>query len=260
MSLPKDKAEEILDLCLRSESPQMRAKVYEIISLTGIQPNDPMFLVLALTGQMRVFLEAAPLEMGELLQAWKSQSTQSMNELIRAIAQVKEAQEMQVKNIKQSVEEINSKNVNDISNLHKSLVSEILQANTEVQDTVQESVNEIENARKQLTELNTKLQAERNSNIKVMKALIEGITVTTKDLELANSQINNSIEILNKLKLSKIFNKWIIWGSLISTLVVASLLVFGLIRMSKAEQSSNTVVHMNLIEETEENKRYWEQN
>ena len=46
---------------------QMKDKVYEIINVSGLEADDPMFLILALTGQMRVFLEAAPAELSELL-------------------------------------------------------------------------------------------------------------------------------------------------------------------------------------------------
>ena len=242
VSLPRNKAEEILEFCLSKESPEIRAKIYEVISLSGVQPSDPMFLVLALTGQIRVLLEIAPVELRELLRVWKAQVSESMKDLYQAISLVKEAQEQQIKNIKQTVGEINSKNVDDICTLHKSLLGEILLANTEVENSVRESVQEITNAIGQLNKLNAKLQSERSTNIKVMKALIEGVAKTTNDLELANSQIDNSIAVLNQLKLSKLWNKWVIWGSLISSLLVTGLLIFGLVKMTKAERSSDTSV------------------
>jgi len=237
VSLPRNKADEILEFCLSKESPEIRAKIYEVISLSGVQPNDPMFLVLALTGQIRVLLEIAPVELRELLGVWKAQVSESMKDLHEAIALVQEAQKLQIENIKQSVGEINSKNVDDICILHKSLVSEILSTNTEVENSVRESSQEITNAIEQLNNLNTKLQSERSTNIKVMKALIEGVGRTTKDLELASSQIDNSIAVFNKLKLSKIWDKWVILGSLISVLLVISLFIFGLVKMTKVEQS-----------------------
>jgi hypothetical protein len=67
-------AREVLDLYLSAESTEFQAKVYEIVNGSGLEPDDPMFLVLVLTGQMRVFLEAAPLELGQLLSEWKEQS------------------------------------------------------------------------------------------------------------------------------------------------------------------------------------------
>jgi hypothetical protein len=46
------KAKEVLDRCLASESPEVKAKVYEILEIGEIDASDPMFLVMALTGQM----------------------------------------------------------------------------------------------------------------------------------------------------------------------------------------------------------------
>jgi hypothetical protein len=106
VSLPKEKAEEILDLCLSNESSQMRTKVYEILSLSGIKPNDPMFLVLALTGQMRVLLETAPTELGKLLKDWKFHSSKNIAELLEVIESVQIRQEEQNARIKGLVDEL----------------------------------------------------------------------------------------------------------------------------------------------------------
>ena len=239
MSLPRDKAEEILELCLSNESTQMKTKVYEILSCSGIQANDPMFLVLALTGQMRVLLETAPLELGALLKAWKSQNSESMRQLSEAIALVKEEQGQQVEKIKQSIEVVNSKSVDDLRALYKTFISEILLANTKVENSIQESVDEIRELKNQLVELNQEIKADRISNIKVMKALIEGIGRTNNDLDLANSQIQDSISILQKLQLPKLLNKWVILGMFISTLIVASLFVLNLAKHTNSDSSSN---------------------
>lgn len=243
MSLLNEKADEILELCLAKESPQMKAKVYEILSLSGIQANDPMFLVLALTGQMRIFLEAAPQELNQQLQAWESQSNRSMNELTGAIARVKEAQQQHVENIRQSVHEINSKNVDDIRNLYQSLVSEILKSNIEVERTIQLSVEEVKKVHEQLNAFNVKLQTERSTNIKVMKSLIEGLNKTTKDFELVNTQIYSSVATLEQLKVSKFVNKGMILGAFISVFVFGSLLTLGLIKLVDAEPLGITPIN-----------------
>lgn len=246
MSLPKNKAEEILDLCLSKESPEMKAKVYEVISKSGIQPNDPMFLVLALTGQIRVLLEVAPSELRELLKVWQVTLSHSMKELHEAIALLKEAQELQVENIKQSIEEINSQNANNIRTMHQALVGEILSTNSDIEDSVRVSVEKIDSAKQQLTEVNVKLQSERNTNIQVMKSLIEGLTKTTEDLELANDRINNSVSTLDRLKLSKIFNRWVILASFIGVFVFSSLLTLCLVKLTDVEHK-NTSSFMHLI-------------
>jgi hypothetical protein len=75
------KAREILDYCLSNESSNVRSKVYEIIERSGLEPDDPLFLVLALTGQMRVFLEAAPADLNQLLSEWKQESASSLSKI-----------------------------------------------------------------------------------------------------------------------------------------------------------------------------------
>jgi hypothetical protein len=50
-------AREVLDFCLSNESPELKGKVYEIIGRSGLDPSDPMFLVLALTGQRGTVVE-----------------------------------------------------------------------------------------------------------------------------------------------------------------------------------------------------------
>lgn len=208
MSLPKDRAAEILEFCLANEPPETRAKVYEIIHISGLQPSDPLFLVLALTGQLRFFLETAPAELREV------------------IVSAKVSQEQCLVKFHQKIEEINTNSVEEIRTLYKSLIIEILEANSKVENIVVDSIKEITTAREQLSELNDKLKVERHTNVRIMKSLIEGIRKTTADLELANAQINNSINILNKSRLStniKGFDKQWISIALISFLVFLSL-------------------------------------
>ena len=45
-----DKAREVIDFCMANESPELKAKVYEIINLSGLEPNDPMFITSAFDG------------------------------------------------------------------------------------------------------------------------------------------------------------------------------------------------------------------
>lgn len=215
MSLHKNRAEEILDLCLSNEPPQMRAKVYEIVNQSGLEPNDPMFLVLALTGQMRVFLETAPMELQELLGAWKAQNKESLKELIEAIS-----------SIKQNLEFVNAEFVSDVRALNKQTIAQILAHHVEVEQNIQESVEEIKKIKQELEETRAEIQSERNTNVKVMKALIEGVGKTNKDLESANAQLNQAISIFRNLQITRICNKWVIWGSLIGSVIVIILLLW----------------------------------
>ena len=83
------KNKEVLDICLASELPEVKTKVYEILEISELDASDPMFLVLALTGQMRVLLEAAPGELSKLLNDWQEQSASSLQSIQEAVTQVK---------------------------------------------------------------------------------------------------------------------------------------------------------------------------
>lgn len=108
------------------------------------------------------------------------------------------------------------------------------------------SVEEIKNAREQLKQDNAKLQNERNTNVKIMKSLIEGLSKTTLDLELANVQIRSSVDTLDRLKLSKFLNRWMILGSFISIFVFASLLTLGLVKLLDSPQHTGSL-NQNLV-------------
>ena len=83
------KALEVLDICLAAESPEILAKVYEILEISELDASDPMFLVLALTGQMRVLLEAAPADLSKLLTNWKETSATSRTRICPVRANTK---------------------------------------------------------------------------------------------------------------------------------------------------------------------------
>lgn len=240
MSLSKSEAEEILDYCLKNESPEFKVRVYEVLSKSGIQTNDPMFLVLALTGQIRVLLEIAPSELRELLNTWRSVLDQSMSELNSIIVEVKEAQQQQIKSIQQGIEEINLKNVHDIRNLHQSLVTYILESNSSIESKIQTSFKEIAEVTSRLEDINTQIENDRNNNIKVIKSLVEGMTKTTKELELANSLITSSVITLDKLKLSKFINRGTILITFIIIFVFGNLSTLVLIKLIDRKPEVNT--------------------
>lgn len=216
VNLPKDKAEEVLQLCLRDESVEMQTKVYEILSLSGIKTNDPMFLVLALTGQMRVLMETAPIELNQLLETWKAQTTESMTELSEAISRVEVDCIEQREIIQKSIEDIHLKGVNNIKAANQSLVAEILSINTEITIKAKELIEE-------LTELHLEVKSDRKDNIKIMESLIRGIGKTYADLERINREIQSSISALQKVKVYRT-KKWMTLTAIISA---AFLIVFG---------------------------------
>ena len=224
MSLINGKAREVLDYCLSSESPQMRAKVYEIINLSGLEPSDPMFLILALTGQMRVFLEAAPAELGELLSEWKSESASSLSEISSAISRVKETQQEQAEAIKGDLESVSQKCVSDIKEAGMATTSAIAEANSETLEQVQQTKKQNEKLFEEIKILHAEFKADRQKNLKNMNALIEWVGNTTQRQETVNEQIEHSISEIGKIQQNKIWLKIanVFWS-------FPALVVFGLI-------------------------------
>lgn len=210
MSLLNEEARQVLDLCLANESPEMRGRVEEIIHKSQLNASDPLFLVLALTGQMRVFLEDAPQEMSQLLQEWKSQNLEGMAEISKAMELLKENQEEHLQKIRQSIAEVNLE-----------FCREFQAQNSQSLQGVSDLVKQVDEMKTQLEEMNSTLQKERASNIKVMKAMIEGLTKTTNDLIFINNKIEKSIGFLKK----KILNKWVIGISIFSLFLVPGLLL-----------------------------------
>ena len=235
MILPESKAKEVLDYCLRDESIEMKTRVYEILSLSQIKANDPMFLVLALTGQIRVFLEIAPVELKQLLDEWKSHSCESMTELLKVISQLKISQEKYKDSISEAVEEINSKGINSIKAINKSLVAEVLSTNTDIGLENKKLVEE-------LTRLHAQVNSDRKNNIKIMESLIEGIGKTYEDLDRINAEIQSSISSLEKTRVYR-SKKWFITvAAIFSTFLIifGSSISFTILTLKKNEQSSST--------------------
>jgi hypothetical protein len=205
VSLLNNKAREVLDYCLSSESPEVRSKVYEIVHSSGLEPDDPMFLVLVLTGQMRVFLEAAPLELGQLLSEWKEHSAKNLSELYAAITIVKETQQQQADTIARNLSGVSSKCVSEIKSAGMATVSAISSANQETLDQVRQTKKQNEDLSKTLTTLIAEVKADKEKNLENMNALIERFNKTNQRQEKVNQQISNSISEVKKIKQNKIW-------------------------------------------------------
>jgi uncharacterized protein YhaN len=85
VSLLSKEAEQIIDRCLSQESSEFKNKVVEILAKCEIQSNDPLFLVLLHTGQLRVFLEKAPQEIKGALNEWRKCNEAVITELTNTI-------------------------------------------------------------------------------------------------------------------------------------------------------------------------------
>ena len=201
------KAKEVLDYCMANESSELRAKVWEIVSLSGLEPNDPMFLALLLTGQMRVLLVAAPNELNRLLSEWKIESASSLSEISNAVFSVKKTQIEQADAIKEKIEAVSNKCVSDIKEAGMGTVGAIADANDETLDRVQQTKKQVEALSTKLAQLNAKFDEREHKSTKEMNAFLEWASKIAKRQETVNQQIERSVSGIGKIQRNKVWLK-----------------------------------------------------
>ena len=205
------KAREVIDFCMASESPELKAKVFEILSRSGLEPNDPMFMALLLTGQMRVLIEAAPESLNRLLSEWKEESANSLSEISSTISLVKKTQIEQAEAIEEKMQAVSNKCVSDIKEAGMGTVGAIADAGSENYERLQENKKQIEELSKTIDILQAEAIAEREKNIENMNALIGWVNKTTNEFKLTNQQIQGSYSELRKLQQKTFWFKSINW-------------------------------------------------
>jgi hypothetical protein len=63
----------LLDLAVRGKDDAFRARVWEIVVQTGVDPDEPVFLMMIATGRLQVPLEDSPQEMEAMFDQWQTQ-------------------------------------------------------------------------------------------------------------------------------------------------------------------------------------------
>ena len=227
MSLLNGKANAVLDTCLSNESPEVRAKVYEIINVSGLDANDPMFLILALTGQMRVLLEAAPMELSKLLSEWKQKSAASLDEIKDAISRIKNTQQQQAKTIAQSIEQVSNQCVEDIKEAGMAATSAIASANGETLNQAKIARNETEHLLEEILRLRAGVEADRQKNEVVLKTLLEGTGQNIQELKKAVQEVHHSGAVIKKIQNDTIWMKVADWISPLWALGMMGVICFG---------------------------------
>ena len=205
------RAKEMIDFHMANESPEFKAKVFEILNFSGLEPNDPMFLALLLTGQIRVFLEAAIEELPRLLSEWKQEMAESFSKLKSAMAEISEKQQEQVEAIQENLEAVSQKCVSDIKEAGMSTVGAIADASNETLEQVRETKKQNEELSQTLSTLQAEAKAERERNIENMNALIGWVNKTTNEFKLTNQQTQGSYSELRKLQQKTFWFKSISW-------------------------------------------------
>ena len=200
------KAKEVLDICLAAESPEIKARVYEILEMSELDSSDPMFLVLALTGQMRVLLEAAPAELSQLLNNCQQTLAHSLEQIQIAITQVRETQSQQADTIKQTLETVTNNCVEDIKQVGMAATSAIAQANSETITQAQQTMTAATELTSTTQALRDEVEADRLAHEQDSLELLQQIKEAKDGLKLAIDRTywmyNDMDKLQNKIRLS----------------------------------------------------------
>lgn len=207
------KISEVLDACLSSESPEIKAKVYEIISVSGLDADDPLFLILALTGQMRVFLEAAPTELSKLLTDWKESNAKGLEDIYNAISLLQESQQQQAETITQKIEKVSNKYVSDIKKAGSAATSAIADANSETLAKAIDARDEMRRLKQEIQDMYARVLDAQQHNQNFVEVLSERAAETIASLLYAKTEIDSSHERIHKLTVNSIWARLTDWIS-----------------------------------------------
>ena len=199
------KAREVIDFCMANESPELKAKVFEIISRSELEPDDPMFMALLLTGQMRVLIEAAPADLHRLLSEWKEESANSLSEITEAISKVAKQQQKQAETIKENMEAVSNKCVSDIKEAGMGTVGAIADASSETLEQLEQTKKQVENLSAKLAELDAKLDKRERRRIEDNNGVVKWANSTMTQQETVNRQVGVLISEVAKIKRNKIW-------------------------------------------------------
>jgi len=192
------KAKALLDSCLSAESPESKAKIYEIIALSGLDATDPMFLVLALTGQLRVLLETAPADLSQLLAEWKLQLIESIQEIKKTTRSLELTQQSQAEVVRGNLEQLTEGYAEKIKRVGMATVSAISEANNETLKQANVAVLNTTQMNAEVVKLTESVEQSRIENAQAIRALLERVNspiqtlqTVTREVNKANSQIQS---------------------------------------------------------------------
>jgi|GEM_PF-1284039 len=198
MSKLNGKAKALLDSCLSAESPESKAKIYKIIALSGLDATDPMFLVLALTGQLRVLLETAPADLSQLLTEWRQQSDQSIQKIEFVMERLAETQQSQAEIVRGNLEEVTEDYAEKIKRVGMATVSAISEANNETLKQASVAVLNTTQMNAEVVKLKESVEQSRMENTQAIRTLLERVNspiqtlqTVTREVNKANSQIQS---------------------------------------------------------------------
>lgn len=220
MSKLSPKAIEVLESCLSAESPEVRAKVYKIIELSGLEPSDPMFLVLALTGQMRVLLEEAPSELMSLLKGWKEQASLSLEQIKEGERIISVKQKQQEEMIRNTLEKVTIGYIEEIKRVGMATISAISEANNETLTEAKLVAASTTQLSKKIVELYEEVELGRQKSENLLKELSGRVEKSAKNLSTTAKMVKQVNTDIEKLLLQTVWVKITEWISPLSVLAI----------------------------------------
>ena len=248
-----NKAREVIDFCMANESTELKAKVFEILSRSGLEPSDPMFMALLLTGQMRVLIEAAPEGLNRLLSEWKQESANSLSEIATSISSIKQTSSEQAEAIRLNMEAVSQKCVSDIKEAGMAATSAIADANSETLNRVGQTQQQNERILSKLTALGLNLEANEQRSDKSKQAFVDWVGRTTKKFNQIVLELNSSRSKIERLQQKTGWLKWADWFSPLLALTIvggAGFLIGGWLTYQKyngfVEELGRDIMNWNL--------------
>ncbi|MBD2303788.1 DUF6753 family protein [Nostoc sp. FACHB-190] len=245
-----NKTLEVLDMCLAGESPEVKAKVYQIIQVSELDPSDPMFLVLALTGQMRVLLETAPSELAELMNEYKSQTESSIESIQQAIGELSSTQERQARVIRGNLESVSEGFADGIKEVGMATVSAISEANKETLSQATAAAREAAQLREEIALLRQGVRQERETWTKQIQVLMDKVSEPIESLKYTTQLASLTKREVEKFQEKAIWMQVFQWFTPLTALAVTAGAGFvcGLAVMLFKYNNDQNTLGRNLVE------------
>lgn len=77
--LPIPKPEDLLTEAMDGKSDEFKRRVMDFVGKSGLEPDDPLFLVLVATGRLEVLLEDAPDTLEQLFKNWSRELSRNLS-------------------------------------------------------------------------------------------------------------------------------------------------------------------------------------
>lgn len=168
--------------------------------MSKLNASDPIFLVLALTGKMRVLLEAAPAELSQLLKNWRETSANSLEQIQQAITLVRETQQEQADTIRQTLEIVTNNYVKDIKQVGMATTSAIASANSATLEQAILIAKETASLTKAVIGFRDSVERNRRTHQQVLQELLQQVNDAKDGLNQAIDRTKGMYGAMDKLQ------------------------------------------------------------